>query len=63
MRRVTGTVVLLALVTSLTACSYVTDFVIVNDSTEVLKVEYRFKEVPGDFDPAAPSIVPRRAQS
>ena len=56
--RITGALVLLALVVSLTACSYATDFVIVNNSTEVLKVEYRFKEFPGDFAPAAPSIVP-----
>ena len=56
--KVAGALVLLASVVSLTACSYATDFVIVNDSTEVLKVEYRFKDFPGDFAPAAPSIVP-----
>ena len=55
--RITGALVLLALVASLTACSYATDFVIVNNSTQVLKVEYRFKYFPGDFAPAAPSVV------
>ena len=44
---------------SLTACSYATDFVIVNDSTQVLKIEYRIKENPYEFaPPETPSLLP-----
>jgi len=59
LRTITGAVVLLALVLSLAACSYATEFVIVNDSTQVLWVEYRVKKVPGDFEPPViPSVLP-----
>jgi hypothetical protein len=59
LRTLTGAVVLLALVVSLAACSYATEFVIVNDSTQVLWVDYWVKEVPGDFAlPVIPSILP-----
>ena len=54
-----GAVVMLALVVSLTACSYSAQFVIVNNSTQTLYVEYRGKEVPGKFaPPETPSILP-----
>lgn len=58
-RTLTGAVVLLALVVSLAACSYSTEFVIVNDSTQILRVDYQVKEVPGDFAaPVTPAILP-----
>ena len=58
LRTLTGAVVLLALV-SLASCSFTTEFVIVNDSAEVLWLEYWVKEVPGDFvPPVTPSILP-----
>ena len=54
-----GVLVLLAFLMSLTACSYSTDFVIVNDSTQVLKIEYRIKESRGEFaPPETPSLLP-----
>ena len=54
-----GVLVLVTLVLSLTACSYSTDFVIVNNSTEVLKVEYRVKETPYEFaPPVTPAVLP-----
>lgn len=54
-----GAVVLLALVVSFSACSYATEFVIVNDSAQVLWLDYWIKEVPGDFaPPVTPSILP-----
>lgn len=57
--RTTGKLILLVVVVSLTACSYSTDFVIVNDTTEILNIEYRVKEFPGEFSPpATPSILP-----
>jgi hypothetical protein len=57
--RTTGALFLLIVVVSLTACSYSTDFVIVNDTTEILNIEYRVKEFPGEFSPPeTPSILP-----
>ena len=57
--KVTGVLVLLASVASLTACSYATDFVIANNSTQILYVEYHVTEFPGDFDlPTTPSVFP-----
>ena len=54
-----GVLVLLAVVVPLAACSYSTDFVIVNNSTEVLKVEYRVKENPYEFaPPLTPATLP-----
>jgi hypothetical protein len=59
LRTLTAALVLLALVVSLAACSYATEFVIVNESTQVLRIDYRVKEVPGDFaPPVTPSILP-----
>jgi hypothetical protein len=58
-RTLTAALVLLALVVLLAACSYATEFVIVNASSQVLRVDYRVKEVPGDFaPPVTPSILP-----
>jgi hypothetical protein len=54
-----GALVLFALVVSLTACSYATEFVVVNDSAQILNVEYRLKEFTGEFSPpGTPSILP-----
>ena len=56
--KTSGTLVLFALVVLLTACSYSTDFVIVNDSTQALEIEYRVKDFPGTFSPPViPSIL------
>lgn len=57
--KITAAVVLFGLVVLQTACSYATEFVIVNNSTQILKVEYRVKEFPGEFaPPETPSILP-----
>lgn len=54
-----GVVVLLALAASLTACSFSTQVVIVNNSTQTLYVEYRVKDFTGKFaPPETPSTLP-----
>lgn len=53
----TGGLLLLAITVSLTACSYATDFVVVNNSAQVLRVEYHVKEFVSDSGPPlVPSI-------
>jgi len=54
-----ATIVLLGVVTTLTACSYGTDFVVVNQSDRALEVQYRVKDFPGAFVlPEVPATVP-----
>jgi hypothetical protein len=53
------TIVLLGVVTLLSACSYATDFVVVNQSEKALDVQYRVKDFPGAFVlPEIPATVP-----
>lgn len=57
MRRFIG-IVLLASVLLLAACSYMTDFVIVNDSDAAVTVRYEVKDFPGPFHlPLAPGVI------
>lgn len=49
--RAIGSLLTLAALVSATACSYATEFVIVNDSAQVLMLEYRVKSFPGEFAP------------
>ena len=49
---------LTAAVLSLSACSYVTDFVLINRSDNVLQVQYRVKDYPGAFAaPESPATI------
>ena len=51
--------ILLTLFTlTLTACSYSTDFVVINDSANPVEVQYKVKNYPGSFaPPATPSTI------
>lgn len=58
MRRFT-VVVLVGCLCLFAACSYLTDFVIVNESDGPITVRYEVKDYPGPFSPpVAPGVVP-----
>lgn len=58
MRRFIG-IVLVSSVFLMAACSYVTDFVIVNESDAPIIVRYEANEAPGPFSPpVTPAVVP-----
>jgi hypothetical protein len=51
-------VVLVGAVCLLTACSYTTDFVVVNESDAPITVRYEVKDFPGPFSPpTTPGVV------
>jgi hypothetical protein len=58
MRRLTGFVLVGSLVL-FSACSYVTDFVVVNESDGPITIRYEIKDYPGPFyPPDVPGVVP-----
>jgi hypothetical protein len=44
-------IVLVGCVSLLVACSYITDFVVVNESDQPIEVRYKIKNFPGPFSP------------
>ena len=51
-------VLFLTFISLLSACSYLTDFVVINDSAEVVEVRYKVKNIPGPFaPPVAPATI------
>jgi hypothetical protein len=56
MKRV-ALILLLAIVSTFLACSYLTDFVVVNDSPNPIELRYKVKSFPGPF---APRITPAK---
>ena len=52
-------VLLLAAISLLSACSYITDFIVINESREPMQVRYKVKKFPGAFTPpVAPATIP-----
>lgn len=51
-------ILLLAYVSSLTACSYITDFAVVNASDQPIEVRYKIRSYPGPFvPPVTPAVM------
>jgi hypothetical protein len=58
MRR-TSLILLLAAVSMFSGCSYITDFVVINETSQPVEVRYKVKNFPGPFAaPVPPAIVP-----